>query len=232
MQESVSAPNHPYVVVYATPMAWAHNSNMPFYIPQVHNEQTQINNQHMQQKTHNLLHTMYDSMRQVLGASSSISAWLRAHPYISVGSGIFGIYAFLALYIMHEKQYMHDKNLWMHWQQDKGLAELCEFASGDIQRELLCAIHKRYINQTNPTDYITPLSNFLVDIAAEEKRLKRFCMMMNVLSSMYLGRFLPYCQDTMHNAQRFLDRLAFIKQQFLSWASEHNWQYMERRLYI
>jgi hypothetical protein len=158
------------------------------------------------------------------GLYHQLLATLWQHKWSTVGTCVALLYARITFALLADKQFMEDGNLWSSWYASKSLAELFALPHETLCKELILAIQTRYVNTTNPTDCVTPLSNFLWDINAEEKRLKQCRLHARLVSQFWLQKILPFSYNSEIQADRLLERLAFVRHLFISWAAEYNWQ--------
>lgn len=169
-----------------------------------------------------------DYAKIVADETMGYAAKLYAHPWLSVGTCVLVAYGLLTIYIWRSVWYMRDKRLWTHWHQEKSLIDLCEVAGDDLKRDLLNAIYSRYMNGADPTDNMTPLTSFLVDIALEETRINTLLTVLHVVKTMCLRKCVYGFDGILSETERALERLAFIKHQFLSWTVAHNLRRIEK----
>jgi hypothetical protein len=155
---------------------------------------------------------------------ASLSAFLYAHKWSCIGVTIGVTYATLFILFFLDRNFMYNQALWARWHQPQTVAELCEIPHETLCKELILAIHTRYVNQANPADMMTPLSVFLYEIAAEERHLQRCCTRARFAQKLYLDKVLPCASNAVQEAELLIERLAFIKHIFLSWMSAYNWQ--------
>jgi hypothetical protein len=228
-QLQASLPQMPQIVFVVSPQAQSQFS--PVYTPTIN-----MNQQAIQQTEQNVIVTqttlLLDTAQKVAQEAVSLykhfSATLWDHKWLccaTIAALAYGTGAYLC---MADTYYMGSTNLWCHWYESKSLEELCALPHETLAKELVLAIQSRYVNTLNPTDCITPLSNFISDLNAEEKRLKQCRSRANFISRLYLQKIIPCARNTGAQAQQLLERLAFIRHIFTSWAAECNWQQTAR----
>jgi hypothetical protein len=230
--ETPSRPPAPYITIYAGSSAVAEGQFSPTF-----DHKSDVYHRNIQnaiQTTQNsptFITRFFDTARSTLSAvpatCTSVYDFLWSHKWSTAGALILGMYGIVATYFFVEKSFMYSTNLWARWYDSVSLAELCTLPPDGLRKELILAIHTRYVNSANPTDHVTPLSTFLYDIDVEEKRLKKFSTRARFISKMGLRKILPFSEETMREAERLLNRVAFVRHLFLSWAAEHNWQHTE-----
>ena len=136
--------------------------------------------------------------------------------------GILGAYLITWVILLSSHYYLNQVHSWSSWQSAISFTELYTRSEKLLKEELIFDIQKRYINQRNPTDFISPLVTFINKINAEEKYLNYYINMLNGINKLYLARLFLINEKKIKEAKARKQRLTFIRQLFLSWAAEYN----------
>ncbi len=148
--------------------------------------------------------------------------WLKKNKYKIIRYSILGSYLTICSLLLSSHYYLNQPGLWSHWQAGIPFTELCTKPQQLLQQELIFDIQKRYLNQQNPTDFMTPFVTFMNRITTEEKYINRYIMMLNGINRLYLRRLFLINEKKIREIELHKQRLTFVKQVFLSWAAEFN----------
>ena len=163
------------------------------------------------------------------------SSFLQSNKRMLIGLGIAGSYACLCLKIIQVNRYLGDPALWSSWKQEYSLPALLAIPQKEIAYALLHDIQKRYLNSTNPADFISPLIHFVYAIDQEMTTIQSYSYLYTWLKRLRLTYILPINTKRFEHIQGRLNRLIFIKNLFLTWAAdyniEHNKQVAEEQNY-
>ncbi len=132
-----------------------------------------------------------------------------------------GSYITLCSFLFYQNYYFNHTDLWGTWKGDLSFAQLCEIPQQKLSSELLHEIQKRYINKNNPTDFLSPLVEFMNTIEYETKQIERYIFLTNWLKRLRLVIIVPTNEKKMQKTQQLLERVHFVKHIFLSWAADY-----------
>ena len=122
------------------------------------------------------------------------------------------LYAALYGYIWTENRYLAHQSRWCHWIKSNCISQDC----------LIKAIQTKYINNTNPTDHLSPLMLFMRDIAHEEQRITRYAWCTHYIQKTVLARILPCTNILTERAEELLSNLTILKKIFNDWLAAYN----------
>lgn len=117
--------------------------------------------------------------------------------------------------------YMARLDTWSVWKRTYLLEELMRIPQNELANELLLEIQRRYINQNNPTDFITPLITFVREVDLELKALKRIQFLAKWLSRLFVARIFPLNREVVASIDERVKRLTYVHNVFSSWAAEY-----------
>jgi hypothetical protein len=149
-------------------------------------------------------------------------AFLDAHKYKLLMASLAATYAAMYYQLLKDKHFIYKKDTWAAWKQNLSFDQLCELPSQELEKTLLHEIQIRYLDSQNPTNFISPLVSFVNSAQEEQHRIKRYLTYADWLKKFYLSKFFPLDQQTYLLAQDRLNRLAFVKHIFSSWAASFN----------
>jgi len=144
--------------------------------------------------------------------------WLKKNKYKIIPAWYLTIWVIL----LSSHYYFNQTNSWSSWQSATPFTELYTRPQQLLKQELIFEIQKRYINQQNPTDFISPLVTFMNRINREEKYLNCYTTILNGINRLYLARLFLISEKKIKKVELRKQRLTFVRQLFLSWAAEYN----------
>lgn len=113
---------------------------------------------------------------------------------------------------------LNQDNCWSNWKKHLDLEDLYQIPQNEFAQSLLNDIQKKYITINNPTDFISPLINFMQSIEQEQKQITLYKTLVKSLHKIYIGRWFFFYGDKLYrNIEIREKRLNFIKNNFLSW---------------
>jgi len=148
--------------------------------------------------------------------------WFKKNRRNIIRYSIVSCYITICLFLLAVHYYLHQPNSWSQWQASVSLTELCTRPQQLLQQELIFDIQKRYLNQQNPTDFISPFVTFMNKITVEEKYINRYIALLNSIHRVYLGRLFLINEKKIREIELSKQRLIFVRQVFSSWAAEYN----------
>lgn len=143
-------------------------------------------------------------------------------PFYALGS----FYSYLFYRLVKTNYVMNDRSRWFHWKEFMSLERLQEIPQQELAKELLHEIQNHYMNPINPTDSITPLSQFMNTVDYEKKLLQQYLKLTDWLKWLWLRRVFPFNDKKIKQANQLLARLNFMKHIFISWAASHKMNMM------
>lgn len=139
-------------------------------------------------------------------------------------------YAYFCYQILTLQRYLKQKMLWSHWRSDVTLDQLLTFPQEQLAKELLAEIHRRYFNKDSITNLVTPLTTFMTIIEQEEEKISYYIATVQRLHSLRINRLFPINAGAYRHAQEQLQRIAYYKNIFITWA--HNYNAQQRKKWI
>jgi hypothetical protein len=144
--------------------------------------------------------------------SNSLLPSVKAIVYpILITGGV--VYTVCLITIYRMKKLLDNEHAWCNW---KAYSMLQDSKKMFIQ-ELLETIESRGLNTQKPTDYISPMTQFLKELDNEQAILNHYLFAKKWSTRIYMHKILPG-EDMRAIAQEKLDRLDFIKKSFFDWA--------------
>lgn len=117
--------------------------------------------------------------------------------------------------------FLLDHRHWCNWRLECSIHELMTIQPIQLQHELLHAIQLRYINPHEPTNFIQPLTHFLMDIDKEILFLERSVRLVNIIKSFHLSSLFPVGDNPEAAIEQKLNRIMYIRHLFSLWATEY-----------
>lgn len=106
---------------------------------------------------------------------------------------------------------------WSQWQKHKQVEQLYQIPQSQFSQMLLNDIQTNYTAIKNPTDFVTPLVNFMYDSDKELKYLNQYILIIDWLKKCKISFIFWYKKELLDQAPERLKRLTFMKNNFLAW---------------
>lgn len=122
------------------------------------------------------------------------------------------------------------KDHWSLWRSGPLLDPLLTYPQRELTQQLLLDIQKKYTTSARPTEFIQPLIIFLTTLEEEQKNLKQYKTLCNILKRINIGGLFMLDKELMQEVDQRLQKLLYIKNLFLSWAAEYKVAHYENPL--
>ena len=139
-----------------------------------------------------------------------------------------GAYAGLVYIIASGNHYLSDNQLWSSWHQELPLDQLLAIPQQQLSQELLREIQRRYTDSESITNLVKPLGKFMIAVEQEEEQLKWYQNTYSWISYARLPHLVPLNKHRFTKINERLQRLAYYKNTFQSWAADYQLQVAER----
>lgn len=116
---------------------------------------------------------------------------------------------------------LSNQNNWSNWQTEKTLEDFYKVPQSTFATTLLKDVQNFYMQINNITDYVTPISKFIIDIHKEIKNINTYVKIIETLKRFKINNFFAYSNNLYLKSTDKLNRLLFIKNVFLSWLADH-----------
>ncbi len=151
-----------------------------------------------------------------------LGSWALEYKYIvplTACAGIYGI-TFYKLYNLNKKIFAKDS--WSNWKSEIPFEKLLSIQAKTLANDLLNDIQKRYLNQSHPNDFITPMVLFASEIEGNIINLELYLKILKALRFLKLTKIFPIKDD--NEAQEKLNKLIYLKNIFSNFSVELNKQ--------
>ncbi len=138
-----------------------------------------------------------------------------------LGLTVAGSYAFLLYIIYAGNSYLSNNELWSSWRQDLPLDQLLAIPQEQFSQELIREIQRRYTDPRSVIDLVKPLSEFIITTNDEEEQLRWYQSTFGWLSYLQLIKIVPLSKQRFTKINERLQRLAYYKNIFQSWAADY-----------
>lgn len=163
--------------------------------------------------------TLLNKQSMVCSAFSSL--WKR-HAAKIVAASVITFYAACYASIWCDNRYLADQNNWSYWHEYARDSMGNIINTSETADRLLRAIQIKYLNNTQPTDHLSPLIRFIKDVDQEEQRILRYIWYTHVLNATPLSRILPCSKAQTDQAEELLAQLRIVKAIFNEWIAWYN----------
>jgi len=150
-------------------------------------------------------------------------AWqlVSGHKYKLIGTSIVGTYTYLLYKALRGNSYLAQDDSWFSWEKELSMGQLLSIPQKELAQRLLTQVQHRYLNAANPTDFLSPLINFMRDIEAEINQLRIYNRIYKWTETINLSNILPFNKKRFKNIQEKIQRLLYFKNIFSSWVAHY-----------
>ncbi|MDR3646946.1 MAG: hypothetical protein P4L22_05405 [Candidatus Babeliales bacterium] len=135
------------------------------------------------------------------------------------------IYCSLFYKIAHANKLLNSTGAWCNWKSELNLSALLSLSQKDLAIELITDIQKKYSDPQNPTNFVTPMVNFINEINHEIQELENYVKIVNLIKTIKLKSIYPIISDDkLDQAKEKINKLAYIKNIFSEWSVEFKQQ--------
>lgn len=140
------------------------------------------------------------------------------------------IYALLGSYVyLHYKlfsiQYALNKDTnWSLWNNAVPFEELFAIPQKELGETIIKEAQRRYTLAENPEDFVTPLITFLREVEVERELLQAYMTLCIWIRRLHISKISWIDAALEASCKERLQRLAYLKNVFLTWYAEHKFQ--------
>jgi hypothetical protein len=145
-----------------------------------------------------------------------------------IGASLALSYASLCYFIIVGNSYLGNKDLWSSWHQELSLEQLLAIPQQQLSQDLLHEIQRRYTDPSSLSDLNKPLAQFLTTIEQEEQDIRWYQSFYSWLSFAYITKIIPFSKQRFAKINERLQRLAYYKNIFQSWAAQYQLEHAAR----
>ncbi len=139
-------------------------------------------------------------------------------------------YASLCYICFSGNSYLSNSALWSSWHQELPLDQLLAIPQAQFAQDLLREIQRRYTDAGSLTDVVRPLTMFLKDIEQEEETIKWYQSWYSWIHYLKLDLGVPFSTKRFGQIPQRLQRIAYYKNVFHSWAAEYQLEHAQAQL--
>lgn len=146
------------------------------------------------------------------------------------GATLLASYAGICYIILRGNSYLGKNDLWSSWHQELPLDQLLAIPQQQFSQELLSEIQRRYNEPASLTDLIQPLTKFMKAIEEEEEQIRWYQSAYSWISYLYLDHIIPFSKQRFNSSTQRLQRIAYFKNVFQSWAAQYQMEHTARSI--
>ncbi len=139
--------------------------------------------------------------------------------YLAAALGL-SFYVYLCYQCTQGNIFLAQDTLWSCFKQELPFEALRTFNKADLTEELLYTLHTRYLTAKDPLNALQPMTLFLQDLETEAKRLHSYQRLYSWIKLLHISSLFPAKATLYDTIDTKLQRLAFIKHLFVSWACQ------------
>ncbi len=166
------------------------------------------------------------SLSQRVGSNASSFVW--NNKWKLIGSFLAAGYLYMCYSLAQGKRYLAQKDLWSSWHPDLSFEELLAVPQAHLSKELLQEIQRRYTDPAAVTDLLRPLNSFLIAVEKEEEQLRSYESLYSWITYTHMDKILWPSTAPLSRIESRLQRLAYIKNVFHSWAAQYQLEHATR----
>lgn len=167
------------------------------------------------------------SLSKRLGSHAGSYIW--NNKWRIVGSALLLGYLYACYSVITGNNYLAQKDLWSSWRPDLTLEELLAIPQAQLSKELLQEIQRRYTDPAAVTDLLRPLNSFLLALDKEEEQLRAYQSLYSWLEYTRASKIIVASTIQFSRIESRLQRLAYIKNIFHSWAAQYQLEHAKIR---
>ena len=156
--------------------------------------------------------------------------FLKDHKWSLFGAACFAGYCYLFTKLMNDRYFITSPNSWASWRRRVSTKKLKTMDQKKLAQYLLADIQRKYIGAKDPTNAIMPLIRFLKITETETKRIDSYLRRVYWLSTLRLGLFFPINARLTALARKRKERVALVRELFLSWITTYKMQAIEQAI--
>lgn len=159
---------------------------------------------------------------QTLG--TKVTDFIDKYKYWTPVTTVSFIYCCLLYKIMSTNKLMSSENSWCNWKPEIEFNKLLAIPQKDLSVELINAIQKKYSDPQNPTNFVTPMVNFVNDTNEEIKNIQDYVKIAKILKKLKTTYVFPVNDEKINLAQEKINKLTYLKNIFTQWSVDFKQQ--------
>lgn len=183
---------------------------------------TATNNNHVTQWCTNALSTLQSS-------SLLNKNWWHEKRFHLAIMIILGTYGWLYRQCQKINILLKSPTAWSSWKPMYTNTQLMIQPPEILQQELLHDIQGIYLQISEPTNFIIPLTQFIIMLDNELQQLNSFLSFVHIIAPWNFYSLLPIDNTISHVIQERIDRLTFIRHLFTTWAIQYKIDHSNKR---
>jgi len=153
------------------------------------------------------------------GYLNKTKGFWKKYKYHIILSSVAGSYGAILFLLSKGHLYLSKENKWSSWPKNKAFQEVLELPQQELAELLLQNIQTKYKNEKNKIDFISPMATFINEVEKEKRTIIFYTRLYTFLKKMHLINLFPVSNRYFENTNEKLQRLSYIKNVFLSWAT-------------
>ncbi|MFC1845567.1 hypothetical protein ACFLX2_00390 [Candidatus Dependentiae bacterium] len=147
--------------------------------------------------------------------------FLWEHKYKVLGAGLLGAYAYALYNILHGNDYFARKDTWSTWRTELSNQDLAFIPQEKLALDLMAEIQRRHVTIDKPTDFLSPVAQFMQAAKKEISQLERYDRLYRWTSKIYLSPLLPFNRKKFASAQQKIERLLYLQHCAATWLAQY-----------
>lgn len=169
-----------------------------------------------------------DLKRRTISLFGHIKGIFWGHKYKLIALTIIGAYCYLIFQFIAANKFLKRCDLWCSWKQHMNMESIITIPQKELSYELATNIQAHYVNATNPTDSMSPMARFIIDVEVELKKLKIYEWIYYWVEKFRLQNIFPFDEKNLALIKNKIRRLAYFKSTFSSWLADHKMSEMKQ----
>ncbi len=152
---------------------------------------------------------------------NSFLNWITDHQIVVAGGVVVTLYSSIFYEIYKVDQVLNDPLAWSNWHNNKKLEDFFTLPAAQLEADLLYAFQHRYIDVTNPMDFMYSLSQSALALDKEIELVHQQLARYQWIERSRCSRLFFVSADAIASLQEKQRKLAFLKHIFSSWCAHH-----------
>lgn len=132
-----------------------------------------------------------------------------------------GAYSYLVYTVISLRVYFNHRERWFNWNEHLTLEALCATSQKELGVELIKEIQRRYTLMATPTDFVTPLINFLREIDEELQSLELYFRLGPWVKRLKLCTLTGFNNEVEQRVDMWRRRVIHLRTTFMKWMADY-----------
>lgn len=142
--------------------------------------------------------------------------------YKLICATLLALYTYICWYLYCINHYDLQHERWSSWRSDLDLEQLLTLDQTQLGHDIMMAIEMRYMDNTNPNDFFTPIAHFSHDVDQEIAQLNTYESIISWITYLPIQRILLIKATNNNDIKQRKQRLMYLKNICKQWVIHYN----------